>query len=103
MAKYQWAAADDDVQRRAGIAFANANGIIPKHVVGGSEFFVRGDEITTWEFEIGGWDGKSRIWHDGCCRSTHFAKHEQTYPLVKPPEDFGFVATDPEDDYEDAS
>lgn len=52
------------------------------------------EQIVTREFEIGGWDGKSRVWHEGCCDTTHFAKREGRYDLKVRPEEFGFVALD---------
>jgi len=104
--------------REQAIAFCNANGINPKAIVSGSTFYcawgpgsgvepLRCDDegiaekpfayqvyILTREFVLGGWDGKSRIWHDGCCGSTHFAKKDGRYKCVVPPEKFGFVAAE---------
>jgi len=86
--------------REKAIAFLNANDIVPRDVVSGAEFFVKhddelgGDVIVTTEFVRGGWDGKSRIRHDGCCGSEHFAKHSVKYPLKARPEDFGFTAVE---------
>ena len=109
--------------REQAIAFCKANGINPKAPVAGSTFYCAWgpgmgvdpyaedadfyDEdgnlrqsvaaqvyIITREFVLGGWDGKSRIWHDGCCGSTHFAKKDGRYKCVARPELFGFVAAE---------
>jgi len=89
----------DKAGRERAIAFLNANGIVPRDVVSGAEFFVEpdelgGGEIVTTEFVRGGWDGKSRVRHDGCCGSDHFAKHSVRHPLKAQPEDFGFTSVE---------
>jgi hypothetical protein len=73
------------------VAFCRANGINPKAPTFGSTFEVTDDEwVLTHEFVLV--DGRSRILHDGCCGSSHYAKTRGKYPLAVKPEEFGFTA-----------
>ena len=80
----------DEITRRS-VAFCTANGIIPRAPIFGSTFEVTDNGwILTREFELA--NGHARIWHEGCCGSTHFAKTTGKYPLAVKPEEFGFTA-----------
>jgi len=81
----------DDYDTRQSIAFCKANGINPRAVLHSSTFEVTDDGwVLTREFDLA--DGHIRIWHEGCCGSTHFAKTQGKYHLAVKPEDFGFTA-----------
>jgi hypothetical protein len=72
-------------------AFCDANGINPRGPISGSTFEVTDDGvIITREFFLQ--DGRARVWHEGCCGSTHFAKREGRYAMLAKPEDYGFEA-----------
>jgi hypothetical protein len=81
----------DDHATRLSVAFCEANGITPRAPIFGSTFEVTDDGwILTKEFELA--NGHARIWHEGCCGSTHFAKTNGRHALVAKPEDYGFTA-----------
>lgn len=90
MSYYAFPASQAQDDPRA-LDFCKANGINPKAPIFGSQFELTDDGvIITREFFLH--DGKSRVWHEGCCGSTHYAKREGRYAMLAKPEDFGFSA-----------
>lgn len=81
----------DHQESKRSVEFCQANNINPKAPLYGSLFEVTDNNlIITKEFYLQ--DGRTRIMHEGCCGSTHYAKTQGHYALIVPPEEYGFEA-----------